>query len=214
MDFEEAKNESHEANVRKNRATLIALFAIFFVPVIIAYSAYFTGWFNKATENRGQLLIEKDVLDIEDFEFVRDDGKTISGKEFETLYWWVFPADEQSCDQACIELNVFMIKQTHLGLGKEIDRLNPLLVLRKGSGIKTEQFPVAYSEFTNKGVKPLAQTRSGLNKELEANYIYLVDPLGNIMMRYELVKSKDEAPSRSKDLRIDIQRLFKYSRLG
>ena len=43
VDFEELKDESHNKNVKKNRATLIALFVIFFTPVIIAYSAYFTG---------------------------------------------------------------------------------------------------------------------------------------------------------------------------
>jgi hypothetical protein len=49
---------------------------------------------------------------------------------------------------------------------------------------------------------------------LESNYIYLVDPLGNIFMRYPLIDQKDQAPHLSKKLRQDILHLFKYSRLG
>ncbi len=213
MDFEELKDESHNKNVRKNRATLIALFVIFFTPVIIAYSAYFTGWFNKASQNRGELLVDQEVLDIEDFEFVKD-GKVITGEEFETLYWWVMPIDRTQCDNECLKLNIYMLNQTYQGLGKEAKRINPMVVLAKGEEPIDDKFPTAYSEFSNIGVKALEKTRSGLNKDLPANFIYLVDPLGNIFMRYELAKDDPQAPKISKDMREDVRRLFKFSRLG
>lgn len=214
MDFEELKDESHNKNVRKNRATLVALFAIFFIPVIIAYSAYFTGWFNQATQNKGQLLVDDAVLDIEDFRFTRPDGSTFKGEEFETLYWWLMPIDTNSCNESCLEMNVFTLNQTYLGLGKEAKRLKPLLVLPEGSELKDKQFPTAFSQFSGKGVKALDKTRSGLQQDLPANYIYLVDPLGNIFMRYDLVKDREKAVEKSKDLRTDVLRLFKFSRLG
>ena len=213
MDFEELKDESHNKNVKKNRATLIALFVIFFAPVIIAYSAYFTGWFNTATQNKGELLVSEGVLDIEDFEFVKD-GKVITGKEFETLYWWVMPIDENGCDSECLKLNVYMLNQTYQGLGKEAKRINPLVVLAKGETPLDDKFPTAFSDFSNVGVKAIEKSRSGLNKDLPSNFIYLVDPLGNIFMRYELAKDEKQAPSVSKDMRTDIRRLFKFSRLG
>lgn len=214
MDFEELKNESHEGNVKKNRATMLALFALFILPVVIAYMAYFNGWFSSATKNRGELLSEQNVLDIEDFRFERADGKVISGKEFETLYWWILPVDLNMCDKECIHLNIYTINQTYIGLGKESKRINPLLVLPMGTDVDTHDFPVAYSVFSNTGVKALDKTASGLNKDLPANYIYLVDPLGNIFMRYPLTGDKQSAPEKSKDLRTDLRRLFKYSRLG
>ncbi len=213
MDFEELKSESHKQNVKKNRLTLIALFVIFFTPVLIAYSAYFTGWFNQATENKGELLVDKDILDIEDFALVKE-GKKIEGKTLETLYWWIMPIDPSSCDQACLKLNVFMLNQTYQGLGKEAKRVNPLLILPTGEPLFDDKFPTAFSDFSNVGVKALEKTRSGLNKDLPANYIYLVDPLGNIFMRYELANDDKQAPMRSKDMREDIRRLFKFSRLG
>ncbi|MET1256711.1 hypothetical protein [Aliikangiella maris] len=214
MDFEELKNESPHENIKKNRLTLVFLFSIFFIPVFIAYSAYFTGWFSSATENRGTLLVDKSVLDIEDFEFIRPDGQAISGEEFETIYWWIMPINPEKCSLECIEINTYMLNQTYVGLGKESKRARQLLVLPKGSTINTKAFPVAYSPFTDIGVSPLGKTRSGLGKALPADYIYLVDPLGNIILRYDLAKTKDDAPNISKDLRTDIMRLLRYSRLG
>ena len=56
-----------------------------------------------------------------------------------------------------------------------------------------------------------AEKAKGLNTNpMAANYIYLMDPLGNIFMRYELASSKSEAPLKSKDLRTDLNRLLKY----
>ncbi|TQV88807.1 hypothetical protein [Aliikangiella coralliicola] len=214
MDFEEIKSESREKNVKKNRATMIALFVAFIAPVVIAYSAYFSGWFQGATKNNGELLAEQDVLDIEDFHFVRSNGNLITGREFETLYWWLLPIDPTTCDEACLKLNTYTVNQTYVGLGKEARRINQLLVLPTGTDAETGKFPLSYSEFTNVGVKALEKTRSGLNKDLPANYIYLVDPLGNIFMRYPLVPDEKSAPGMSKNLRTDLLRLFKYSRLG
>ena len=214
MDFEELKDESQAVNLKKNRMTLIALFAMFIVPVAIAYLAYFNGWFDAASKNQGELLTKEQVLDIEDFQFDRIDGSTITGKEFETLYWWVMPIDPLNCDASCLQLNIYTLNQTYLGLGKESKRLNPLLVLPQNSAVETNNFPTAYSQFSLVGVKALPNSKSGLNKDLPANFIYLVDPLGNIILRYPLVQEEAQAAAKSKDLRTDLLRLFKYSRLG
>ena len=214
MDFNELNDASHNKNVKKNRATMLALFALFIVPVVLAYSAYFGGWFNDATKNRGDLISEQNVVDIEDFVFKRNDGNIITGKEFETLYWWVLPIDPISCDDACLKLNLYTLNQTYMGLGKESERINQLLVLPTGTVADIGDYPTAYAEFSKIGVKANEKTHSGLNKDLPANFIYLVDPLGNIFMRYPLVTNKEQAANKSKDLRLDILRLYKYSRLG
>ncbi|WP_444995966.1 hypothetical protein [Aliikangiella sp. IMCC44359] len=214
MDFEELKNESHQGNVKKNRVTLVALFAVFMLPVLIAYSAYFSGWFSGATKNRGTLLTGEQVLDIEDFTITRADGNKITGKEFETLYWWILPINPSDCNSDCVELNTFTLNQTYIGLGKETQRIKQLLILPEGTNVDNDVFPTAFSSFTDVGLKANSKTHSGLNKDLPSGYIYLVDPLGNIIIRYPLVNNKEEAPKTSKDIRSDLKRLFKYSRLG
>lgn len=214
MNFEENKNESLDQNVRNNRKTLILLFAMFMTPVILAYSAYFGHWFDGASGANGTLISKDDLLDIEDFEFIRANGEMVSGKEFETLYWWLIPLQSPECDSECIDLNLFAIYQTYIGLGKEAKRINLLAVIPQGESLPSEKFPYATSLFSTLGVKAKDQTHSGKGKDLPANAIYLVDPLGNIFMRYPLIKSKEEAPAQSTKLRKDILHLFKYSRLG
>ena len=214
MDFDENKNQSHNQNVAKNRKTLILLFVMFITPVALAYAAYFGNWFSGASGAQGELIGQENLTDIEDYDFVKDDSQLISGKEFETLYWWIIPLDTRRCDQACANINLHTVNQTYLGLGKEASRINQLVVVRQDNQVDIGSFPKATSQFNSIGVTPREQTHSGKSLELESNFIYLVDPLGNIFMRYPLVKEEKDAPLMSRKLRKDILHLFKYSRLG
>ena len=214
MVFDENENQTHNQNINKNRRTLVTLFVMFITPVALAYAAYFGNWFSAADGAQGELIEAEKITDIEDYGFYRSDSKLITGQEFETLYWWIIPIDTDRCDQACVNLNLHTVNQTYMGLGKESTRINELLVLRENSNIDSGAFPVATSQFSNIGVKALEKTHSGKDKDLPANYIYLVDPLGNIFMRYPLVIDQQDAPKVSRKLRKDILHLFKYSRLG
>jgi hypothetical protein len=214
VDFDENKNQSHNQNVAKNRKTLILLFVMFITPVALAYAAYFGNWFSGASGAQGELIDQENLTDIEDYDFVKDDSQLISGKEFETLYWWIIPLDTSRCDQVCANINLHTVNQTYLGLGKEASRINQLVVVPQDNQVDIGSFPKATSQFNSIGVIPREQTHSGKSLELESNFIYLVDPLGNIFMRYPLVKEEKDAPLISRKLRKDILHLFKYSRLG
>jgi len=214
VDFDEDKNQSHQQNVKKNRKTLLLLLAMFITPVILAYAAYFGQWFSGPGGAQGQLIVPEQVTDIEDYSLFKKNGDLFTGKEFETLYWWLIPLDTTRCDQECTNLNLYAINQTYIGLGKEASRINELLVVSKESDLNSGKFPIAFSTFTESGLKANEKTHSDKRLDLPANYIYLVDPLGNIFMRYPLIKNEKNAPVLSKKLRNDILHLFKYSRLG
>lgn len=214
MDFNENKNRSPNENIAKNRKALVLLFVMFITPVILAYAAYFGNWFSGAGGAQGELIEADQVTDIEDFRFIRSNGKQITGKEFETLYWWIIPIQSDSCNQACLNLNLHTVNQTYLGLGKEASRINQLVVFENGYEMDAGKFPSATSKFSSKGVKAIESSHSGKGLDLPANFIYLVDPLGNIFMKYPLVKDEQGAPITSGKLRKDILHVFKYSRLG
>jgi len=214
VDFDENKNQSRVKNVTKNRKTLVTLFVMFATPVLLAYAAYFGSWFSGATGAQGEIIQLDQVSDIEDYTIVRSNGKEISGKEFETLYWWIIPIQSEKCDQTCVDLNLYTVHQTYFGLGKEASRINELVIFEKGRELNAGSFPSATSEFSLLGIKAIKNTHGGKNLDLPANYIYLVDPLGNIFMKYSLVKDENDAPKLSGKLRKDILHLFKYSRLG
>lgn len=214
MDFEENKDQTKAENKRKNRKTLVTLLVLFITPVLIAYAAYFGQWFSGPNAAQGELIQTERVTDIEDYTIVRMDGEEYTGKEFETLYWWIVPIQTDQCNQQCVNLNLLTVNQTYLGLGKEASRINELVVFEKGSELDAGSFPSATSRFSSVGLKAKDNTHSGKGLDLPANFIYLVDPLGNIFMKYPFVKDKKEAPIISGKLRKDILHLFKYSRLG
>ncbi len=214
MDFEESKKHSGAENISKNRKTLIGLFSLFITPVLIAYAAYFGNWFSGSNTAQGELIIQSQLTDIEDYAIYKSNGEIVTGKEFETLYWWILPLRESECDQVCVNLNLSTVNRTHLGLGKEVTRINQLVILEGGSGIDVGVFPRATSQFSTIGIKAIKNSHSGKQIDLPANYIYLIDPLGNIFMKYPLVRNKEDAPMVSSKLRKDILHLFKYSRLG
>ncbi len=214
MENNTEQSQSKEQIRKKNRRTLVLLFLMFVTPVILAYAAYFGNWFSAASGAQGEILTSEQVLDIEDFEILKPDGQIISGKEFETLYWWILPIDTKQCDEECIRLNLYTVNQTYIGLGKEAMRIKQLAIFESEQALDLGEFPVAFSRFSETGIKAIKETRSGKGLDLPSNFIYLVDPLGNIFMRYPLVKSKKEGMLRSRQLRKDILHLFKYSRLG
>ena len=214
MDFNEEQNASKQANLKKNRQTLILLFVMFITPVALAYAAYFGNWFSGSGDAQGELISSELVTDIEDYDFIRQDGKKISGKEFETLYWWIVPINPETCDETCARLNLYTVNQIYVGLGKEASRIKELAILPTGFTGYENKFPHASSEFSSIGVKALRESQKNKTHDLEPNYIYLVDPLGNIFMRYPFIRNKVDAPVLGKKLRIDILHLYKYSRLG
>jgi len=214
MDFDENVEQSKAVNAAKNRRTLIMLFIMFITPVILAYAAYFGNWYQGASNAQGELISPERMTDIEDYKFIKPNGETYHGKEFETLYWWIIPIDSSRCNLDCVKLNLYTVNQTYVGLGKESKRANQLAIFEEGAQVDVSDFPVAYSKFSSVGVKAIDNTHSGKGLDLPANFIYLVDPLGNILMRYPLISEKDEAPVMSKKLRKDLLLLYKYARLG
>ncbi|MFT6732098.1 MAG: hypothetical protein ACJAS9_000273 [Polaribacter sp.] len=214
MNFNEDKNAPKQTNLKKNRHTLVLLFIMFITPVALAYVAYFGNWFSGSGDANGELIASDLVTDIEDYDIVRKDGNKITGKEFETLYWWIVPIDPETCNERCAELNLYTVNQTFVGLGKKAFRIRELAILPDGFKGYNNEFPHATSEFTSSGIKALRESQKRPTHDLEPNFIYLVDPLGNIFMRYPFINDKTNAPILSKKLRTDILHLYKYSRLG
>jgi len=214
VDFDENKDQSHAVNVSKNRKTLVLLFVMFITPVLLAYAAYFGSWFSGPGAAQGELIEASLVTDIEDYAIYKSIGEKYTGKELETLYWWILPIQADQCDQSCVNLNLTTVHQTYIGLGKETTRINELAIFETGNELDAGSFPASNSKFSSVGVKAIEETHSGKGLDLPANYIYLVDPLGNIFMKYPLIRDEKDAPSMSRKLRKDILHLFKYSRLG
>lgn len=202
-----------QTNFKKtNRLTVIAFLGLFTLPIILAWAAYFSGWFEDVnTTNKGEWVIP--VFAFGDLYPTYADDTALKLQPGET-WKLIFPADVEQCqdqqmDSNCLT-NLFLIGQIHIALGKDSERLERILL--NGSASYTEQqLQTVKQRFTDLRV---VNSQSKTNAFLPPAYIYIADPLGNIILRYPLVETQEEVPLKGKDILKDLKKLLKLSRLG
>jgi len=164
----------------RNKLLWVALVCI--APLVLGTAAYLLGWSPGAPSNYGELIPPRVVPLTE-----------LRGK------WVLVSFDAGACDAYC-ERKLYIMRQVRRAQGKEMERIERLWVLTDAA--KPRADALAASE----------GTRISRNKNFDfpgntPDHIYVVDPLGNLMMRFP----RDPDPSR---VIKDLQRLLKVSRFG
>ncbi len=210
MDFENSQQNTEQSNSAKNRMTLIMLSVVFIAPVLLAYLAYFGGWFQGGGKSHGQIY--SDPWHFDDLPVIESSFADFPSSDYFAKWNWLLIIDDKVCNEQC-QINWFLLQQTQLGLGKFADRASYLLVLNQNKlPLAGEWSQVDYLTLAmnNRQVEVNQNNPRGLNTNpLAVDGIYLMDPMGNIFMRYDLIDSKEQAPLKSKDLRADINRVMR-----
>jgi cytochrome oxidase Cu insertion factor (SCO1/SenC/PrrC family) len=125
---------------------------------------------------------------------------------------WVvlFPMPEP-CDAACFQ-KATTLRQVHRASGKDQDRISLVMLMSASDSkrVKQELFTI-YPSFiplidpSGKAFATIASARLQAGLSEQSMTIYLVDPLGNIMMAYD----NEEADV---NLSKDLKRLLKWSK--
>jgi len=167
----------------RNKLLWVALVCA--APVVLGTLAYLLGWSPGAPANYGELIAPRVVQAVPLAE--------LRGK------WVLVAFDAGACDAHC-ERKLYVMRQVRRAQGKEMDRIERLWVLTDAA--KPRPAALAMSE----GARVGRFAAEGFPGTL-SDHIYVVDPLGNLMMRFP----RDPDPSR---VIRDLQRLLKYSRFG
>ena len=101
------------------------------------------------------------------------------------------------CDVLCKE-QLYGLNQTYLALGKLQKRVHAYVL---SDAISTHE----YSQLTASAIT---------DQHLQADYLYLVDPLGKVIMQYRGSENREQTIQTSKFLLSDIRKLLKYARVG
>lgn len=191
----------------KSRMFLIGVFAVFFGPLLIATWLFYVpnSWMSSKTQNHGELI--HPAIPLDDFTLTSINGDTWGKPQFMGKWTLLYIGDE-SCDLYC-EASLFKMRQVRLTLGRDSQR-----VQRKYLGIDNEknkqninEIMKAYPHMQVNWFK-LSGIKNSLSLfKLQKNFIYLIDPLGNLMMQY----SQDAT---SKGIQKDLKRLLKFSKIG
>ncbi len=178
--------------VLRGRIILIALVLMFVLPVIVAKTVLVNHWYHSGVTNKG-VLIEPRTS----FESLGLDNP-YQEKQWQLAY--VLP---KVCDDFC-QQQLYLLGQSHIALGKYQSRVSPVLLVAKDSdvgAIKTEPFNTI--------------TVRGEISQIVSDFEYvIVDPLGQLVMRYPKVESQELLVGQSKNVLADLRKLLKLSRVG
>ncbi len=188
-----------EKDKKTGRLTLILIILLLGSPVIIATVFYFMGY-KPANMNYGDLL---EVQELKGDGIHQIDNTIFSMKDLHGK-WVMITIDSGECDEAC-QSKLFYIRQTRIIQNTEKDRVEQLWLIDDNKTVADELL----EEY--KGTLFINAKDSELIKAIETEeehrkHIYLVDFMGNLMMRFpeELDPKKMSA---------DIKRLLDVSQL-
>jgi hypothetical protein len=171
----------------KPRVTLLLVALACAAPVVLATLAYYLDWAPGGTGNYGELI----------------PPRPLSGAPLEKLKgkWVLVSFDAAACDAYC-EKKLYFMRQTRRAQGKEQLRIERAWLLTSPGQPRAELLQAI--EGTH--VAPAGELAKAF-PGAPADHIYLVDPLGNLMLRFP----RDPDP---KKIIKDLNRLLKYSRIG
>ncbi len=177
---------------RRGRLALIGLAALFFVPLAVSFYLYFhTDWRPSGGAQKGELISPPQPL---------PPGLPAGD-------WLIVHLGEGPCDEACREV-LIKTRQVRLALDKDVNRVSRVFLRSAVPPIE----PTLGDEHPDLLVR---RAEDDEGKALLAAFpdppssgrIYIVDPLGNLLMAYPA-----DAPPRS--ILTDLERLLKLSHIG
>ncbi|MCP5425192.1 MAG: hypothetical protein H6970_09010 [Gammaproteobacteria bacterium] len=190
----------------RQRLYLIIIFALFAVPLALAW--FLVGrWHPQHTTNHGELL--NPAQPVAHFVATRPTGQAL-GAEFLNGRWTLLYIGAANCDQRC-RTGLYDIRQIRLALGKDMLRAQTLWLMPERPDEDLLQWLGREHVDLTVGVADV-QTLDFFSRQFPHSvdtdgWIYLIDPLGNLFMRY----STDGNP---KGILDDLQHLFKISKIG
>lgn len=183
-----------------SRSKFLLMVGVFVVPVIAAYLAYF-GWRPAGHTNYGSLLTPAPLQQTQ--------GRALDGQPF-TLdalqgKWVMVHVGPAQCDADCAR-QLYLMRQTRVTQGKHQSRIERLWVVtdagRPDAALVQEH--AGLHVWRPESTAFIEQFPASQNR---AAHIYLVDPLGNLMLRFP---GNPDPKGIMKDLKL----LLKASQIG
>lgn len=196
------------ANNNRNPYTVWFVVLSFLLPVVLAYIMFFFVDV-KSFSNHGEIL--NPIISIVDFKLKNEKNEVIA-KEGLIHKWAIISFPGKDCDQLCAT-RLYDTRQIHKSLGKDQDRLRRIFIhLEPADKELAALLAKTHPDVMNvNGEKSLIVDALGKNVHDAAgithNEVYIMDPLGNIMMRFTQEQS-------NKDILTDLKKLLKVSQIG
>lgn len=189
---------------KRNPYTIWFVVLTFVAPVVLAYVMFFFANVSSFT-NKGEIL--NPIVHITSLK-LKDASDMLIAEDSLTYKWRLISFVGSDCDKAC-NSRLFDARQIHKSLGKNQHRVLRMIVhLQKPSAdmekLMESEFPNALNVY---GDEAIISSALGETSRINDYEIYIMDPMGNIMMRF----TQDQP---NKDFYKDLKKLLKASQIG
>lgn len=189
--------------VHRGRRTLLLLALVFLGPLALAVGLYFTGfqWRPQATTEHGELYRPARPLPDLSMRLLGGTGgeATLHGK------WTMMHIGPGACEAGC-QAALVTTRQVRRALGRDMDRVQRVFVVTTGradTGMLATEHPGIGVAGEDAATGELLRRVGGHSP----GDVYLTDPLGNLVMRYD-------ARVTMKGMHADLKRLLQVSTIG
>ena len=178
----------------RGRRTLLVLVILFFAPLLVAFLMYYgQTWRPAGQTNHGELYSPVQPLPSA--------AEALRGK------WALVYVGDGRCDADCRDALVFA-RQTRLSLNQDMQRVERFFIVTGNccdrGYLESEHPGLRVVETADPAIAPLRDAFPATDR---AHSLYIVDPLGNLVMRYDVHQSP-------KGLLTDLRKLLKLSHIG
>ncbi len=196
------------AGKKRNPYTVWFVVMAFIAPVALAYITFFFVDV-KSYINHGEIL--NPIVHIETFK-LKDESAILIPRDKLTYKWRLISFLGKDCDQIC-EARLYDVRQIHTSLGKNQHRLSRMFIhLQPAGDSLTKLIEATHSDVIHvNGDTDEIMDALGVNIREDSgitnNETYIMDPMGNVMMRFTV-----DQPN--KEFLYDLKKLLKASQIG
>ncbi len=199
--------QAHEsARQRRGRLILYLVIAVCAAPVIASYLVYYLVR-PDARANYGDLV--EPQRPIPPLRLATLDGRPVEAASLKGK-WVMLMVGGGACAQAC-ENQLYHLRQVRLTTGKDRDRVLRVWMIPDAEPVSTmlirEYDGTEMLRADGEELKQWLPLDAGVADDRPERHLYIVDPLGNLMMRFPV----DADPNKTKR---DLSRLLRASRIG
>jgi cytochrome oxidase Cu insertion factor (SCO1/SenC/PrrC family) len=203
-----AERRAHD---RRQRRVLIGVALIFFAPLALSFYLYYGKlWHPGGHVNAGELIDPPRPLPTLALPLAAPAASADqTNPQFLKGKWTLLYVQHGRCDDEC-RRHLYDTRQVRLALDREMNRVQRVFIgdgdccdLKELLALHPDLLAIRASP-ADKPLLALLPTRPG---SINSHRVYVIDPLGNVMMFYE-------ADAKPKGLLEDMKRLLRLSSIG
>jgi hypothetical protein len=200
---------SDSRRTKSGRLKMLLVLAICAAPVVASYFTYYV-WRPEARRSFGELVEPQRPLPA--FMATTMDGKQVALRSLRGQ-WLLISVAGAACDAAC-EKNLYLQRQLRESLGRDKDRVDWVWLVDDAAAVRPELLPAllqTQATVLRVDASQLSQWLAPAAGHSLHEQLYLVDPLGNWMMRFPPAGTREVDTGAAKNIKRDLDRLLRAS---